>query len=222
MRERSPIRLAATRHGGDATVTVEQEVDRLAVLVDGAVQKIPLRLGRGVRLVHRPRGANRLVETPPALLGLRNAAGHPPKRGRMGHLNAALCHHFDQVPVRQPLRDVPPHAQLDAVGVKHSFAADRVRAIGWVIQCLGQDSPGVYSRPRMHQNPGPASTAARPGIWSTFGDGSPAWFRLSPPRASSRRDSGSPHRDRTASRNIPMRRLLPADSRRCSARACRT
>jgi plasmid stabilization system protein ParE len=36
----------------------------------------------------------------------------------MGHLDAALGHHFDQVPVRQPIRDVPPHAQPDDVGVE--------------------------------------------------------------------------------------------------------
>ena len=87
---------------------------------------MPLGLDRDVRLVHPPRGTNRLGETPPALLELRNAAGYPPKHGRMGHLDAALGHHFDWVPVRQPIRDVPPHAQLDDVGGKHSFAVDRV------------------------------------------------------------------------------------------------
>jgi hypothetical protein len=41
-------------------------------------------------------------------------------------LDAALSHHFDQVPVRQPRRDIRPHAQLDDVGIKHSLALDRV------------------------------------------------------------------------------------------------
>jgi hypothetical protein len=49
--------------GGDATVTAKQEVDRLAVLVDPAVQIMSLGLGRDVRLVHSPRGADHLGET---------------------------------------------------------------------------------------------------------------------------------------------------------------
>jgi hypothetical protein len=42
-----------------------------------------------------------------------------------GDLDSALCHHLDQVPVRQPIRGVPPHAQIDNVGVKGALTAGR-------------------------------------------------------------------------------------------------
>jgi len=38
----------------------------------------------------------------------------------------SLGHHFDQVPVRQSVRDIPAHAQLNDVGVKRAFAVDWV------------------------------------------------------------------------------------------------
>jgi hypothetical protein len=44
----------------------------------------------------------------------------------MGDLDATLCHHLDQVSVRQPIGDVPAHAQLDDVGIEYTFAVHRV------------------------------------------------------------------------------------------------
>ena len=44
----------------------------------------------------------------------------------MCDLDATLCHHLDQVSVRQPIGDVPPHAQLDDVGIEYTFAVHRV------------------------------------------------------------------------------------------------
>jgi hypothetical protein len=63
--------------GGDATVTAKQEVDRRAVLVDGAVQIMPIGLDRDVRLVHPPQRADHLGETPPVSTGVedRSASG---------------------------------------------------------------------------------------------------------------------------------------------------
>src|SRR5450631_2267595 len=52
--------------------------------------------------------------------------GHPSQDRRMGDLDATLCHHLDQVSVRQPIGDVPPHAQLDDVGIEYTFAVHRV------------------------------------------------------------------------------------------------
>jgi hypothetical protein len=44
----------------------------------------------------------------------------------MGDLDATLCHHLHQVSVRQPIGDVPAHAQLDDVGIEYTFAVHRV------------------------------------------------------------------------------------------------
>jgi hypothetical protein len=44
----------------------------------------------------------------------------------MGDLDATLCHHLDQVSVRQPIGDVPTHTQLDDVRVERAFTVHRV------------------------------------------------------------------------------------------------
>src|ERR1022692_4793054 len=107
-------------------VPAQQEVDGLAVLVDGAIKVVPFRFDRDVRLVHSPRCADGLEESVPPLLELRDVPGHPSQDRRMGDLDATLCHHLDQVSVRQPIGDVPPHAQLGDVGIEYTFAVHRV------------------------------------------------------------------------------------------------
>src|SRR5882672_12738331 len=43
---------------GDPTVAAQEEVDRLALLVDGAVQVVPAAMNRNVGLVHTPRSSD--------------------------------------------------------------------------------------------------------------------------------------------------------------------
>ena len=62
--------------------------------------------------------------------------GHPSQDHRMGDLDAALCLHLDQLSVRQLTGDVPPHAQLDAVGIEYTFAVHRVTR-DWLRHCFG-------------------------------------------------------------------------------------
>ena len=101
-------RLAKERlRGRDATVAAEQEINRLALLVDGAVEVVPLRFDRDIRFVHSPRGADGVGEPAPALLELRHVAGYPTGS----------------------------------------------RAIGFVIQHLGQKIRQFTRCPWMHQNP---------------------------------------------------------------------
>src|ERR1019366_2718333 len=45
---------------------------------------------------------------------------------RMRDFDAALGHHLDEIPIRQPIADIPAHAQLNDVGVECPFAVDRV------------------------------------------------------------------------------------------------
>jgi hypothetical protein len=115
---------------GDPPVASEQEIDGLAILVDSTMEIVPLGLDRDVRLVHPPRRANRLGKTVPPLLKLRHVPGHPAKDRRVGDLDAALRHHLDQVPIRQPIGDIPPHAELNNVRVKGSLAVNRVAGGG--------------------------------------------------------------------------------------------
>src|SRR5664279_1828165 len=112
--------------GIDSTVTAQQRIYRLAVLVDGSVKIVPLGVDRDVRLIDPPRRADESREPVPTLLELRDVPRHPSKYRRVRDLHAALGHHLHEIPIRQPIRDVPAHAQLDDVGVEGPLAVNRV------------------------------------------------------------------------------------------------
>src|ERR1700689_3436449 len=110
----------------DTAVAAKQKVDCLAVLVDGAVKIVQSRPDRNVRLIDPPRGADQFGKPAPALFKLRNIPRYPAKHGRVSNLNTTLGHHLHEIPVRHPIGDVPPHAQLDNVGVERPFPVHRV------------------------------------------------------------------------------------------------
>src|SRR5271156_3574193 len=110
----------------DAAVGAKQKIDCLAVLVDGAVQVMPLALDRDVSLIDSPGGPNRFGEPSPPLLVLRYVAGYPSKDCRVGNLDAALGHHLHEVAIGKPIRNVPPYAELDNVGIEGPLAVHRV------------------------------------------------------------------------------------------------
>ena len=120
-------RLAEERlGGGEATIATEQEVDGLAVLVDGAIQIVPLGFDRDVRLIDTPRRADHPREPVPALLKFWDVSRDPPEDRAMRDLDAALRHHLDQIPIRKSIGDVPTHAQLNDVRVEGALAVNRV------------------------------------------------------------------------------------------------
>jgi hypothetical protein len=82
---------------GDATVGSQQEVDRLALLVDGGVQVVPAAMDGDVSLIHTPRSADRSSETVRALRELGHVSDHPSHDGRVRHSDAAIGHQLDEV-----------------------------------------------------------------------------------------------------------------------------
>ena len=121
------MRLTKERFRGiDSTVTAQQKSYRLAVLVDGSVKIVPLGFDRDVRLIDPPRRADESREPVPTLLEPRDVPRHPSKYRRVRDLHAALDHHLHEIPIRQPIRDVPAHAQLDDGGVEGPLAVNRV------------------------------------------------------------------------------------------------
>src|ERR1017187_1062342 len=112
--------------GRNSTVAAEQAIDGLALLVDRAVEVVPLRSDRDVRLIDSPRRASGSRESVPALLELRNVTSDPPKDRRMRDFDAALGHHLHKISIRQPIGDVPAHAKFDDIGVEYAFTAHRV------------------------------------------------------------------------------------------------
>src|SRR5882672_1540282 len=61
---------------GDAAVRSQQEVNGLALLVDGAVQVVPTTTNRDIGLVHTPRSADGSSETVPSLFELGHVSDH--------------------------------------------------------------------------------------------------------------------------------------------------
>src|ERR1700733_10538272 len=91
----------------------------------------PMRRGsttsrRTVGLVDSPGGPNRFGKSAPPLLKFRHVARHPSKDRRIGDPNASLSHHLHQIPIREPIRNVPPYAELDNVGIEGPLAVHRV------------------------------------------------------------------------------------------------
>src|ERR1017187_2807287 len=132
----------------DTAIGAQQEIDGVAMLVHGTIEIVPFGLNRNVGLIHTPGGANRLGEPSPALLQLRDVARNPAEDGGMGNLDPALCHHLHQIAIREPIGDIPSHAQLNDVGVKGALA------VHWVTDYrLGHSAPravnsAVYPMPR--------------------------------------------------------------------------
>src|ERR1022692_3044450 len=101
----------------------------------------------------------------PGLLELRNVTSAPPKDRRMRDFDAALGHHLHKISIRQPISDVPAHAQLDDVGVEYAFTVHRVTR-----DRLRHSAPRANKIrqsircPRMHQNRPDLSTSSRQTI----------------------------------------------------------
>lgn len=104
--------------GGQVTFFAEPELDRIAVAVNGAVQISPLTTYLDIRLIHMPfppDGPFALIETLEKLGGVTD---HPAADGGVVNGDAALCHHFLQIPQAQAISKIPPYAQQDHRSIK--------------------------------------------------------------------------------------------------------
>jgi hypothetical protein len=72
-----------------------------------AIEVLPFVPHSDVRLVHSPGGVHPPGPTIPPLLELWDLPNHPAQDGRVGQLDPALGHHGHQIPIAQPVRDVP-------------------------------------------------------------------------------------------------------------------
>ncbi len=115
---------------GNAAIRTEQEVHRLAVLVDSPVEIIPLALNVDIRFVHTPGGIHRPCEAVPSLLEFRHVTDHPPMNRRVRHDDAPLRLHRHQIPVAQPVSDVPAHALFDDLGIEAAAAVNGISDYG--------------------------------------------------------------------------------------------
>ena len=85
----------------------EQEVDRLAMLVDGAVEVAPLAANLDVGLIDPHRAAVWPTELPHPLLDQGRVGQHPPVQGGMIHLQAAFQEQLLDVAIAERVAQVP-------------------------------------------------------------------------------------------------------------------
>jgi hypothetical protein len=104
-------------------------------LLRGPVSHHPKRQpqGSGGRIVQKPAIASDLSPAA-SLFEFWNVPGIEERGRRL----RALCHHLRQVPIRQPIGDLPTHAHLGDVGIEHSLAIHPV---------TGNPTPPIYRTP---------------------------------------------------------------------------
>ena len=76
----------------------ESEVDRLSSLVHRSIEVGPMAAHLDIGLINSPRAASGPSEAVPTFDELRGIAPDSAQDGRMGQMESALGHHFDQIP----------------------------------------------------------------------------------------------------------------------------
>ena len=69
----------------------EEEINRLAVFIDSAIEIAPLALDLNVGLVHPPADPHRSLATVQGFFEERAVFDHPPVNGRVIHVDPTLC-----------------------------------------------------------------------------------------------------------------------------------
>ncbi len=98
------------KEGSSGEIGAEKGINGLVVLIDSPIELVSATSNRNRCLVHTPRRVHTPGIARPALLELRDIPLHPAQTRRVGDDHAPLRHHLDQIPVAQPIREVPTHA----------------------------------------------------------------------------------------------------------------
>jgi hypothetical protein len=97
----------------DVAALRHEDIDDLAVLVDGAVDVAPDARDLHVGLVYEPARSDGVAAWSRRFDRHRGEALHPPKQGDVINVDAALCQELLQIAVRQPEAQIPAHRQHD-------------------------------------------------------------------------------------------------------------
>jgi hypothetical protein len=120
--EEAPRRPQVTPHG-------QQDVDDLAMLIDGPVEIAPLTCDLQVGLVGEPPVFWDVAARSGSLDELRGEALHPPLNADMINGYAALGQQLLDIPVRQAIAQVPPDRDRDHIRREPEASEDRGRAM---------------------------------------------------------------------------------------------
>src|ERR1700731_3480946 len=96
----------------------EPEVDRLSSLVHRSIQVGPVAAYLDIGLIDPPRAASGPTKAVPTLDELWGISPDPAQNGRMGQMESALGHHFDQIPEAELVAQVPAYAQDDHLTIE--------------------------------------------------------------------------------------------------------
>jgi hypothetical protein len=111
----SQHRLEELRRRWDVAPFRHQNVDDLAMLVDGSLHVAPDACHLDVGLIDEPAVADAVSAWPRGVDDERGEALHPPVNGDVIDLHAALGEQFFDIAVRQAVPQVPAHRQQDHV-----------------------------------------------------------------------------------------------------------
>jgi hypothetical protein len=103
---------------GYVACPAEPEVDRLSSLVHRSIEVGPVAAYLDIGLIDSPRAASGPTEAVPPLDELWGISPDPAQDGRMGQIQSALGHHFDQIPEAELVAQVPAYAQDDHLTIE--------------------------------------------------------------------------------------------------------
>jgi hypothetical protein len=140
--EKTPGRLFITLHS-------EQEIDSLALLVDGAIEIFPLAFDFDIGLIKPPAIPGPLFAFAKGLLDSRRIMNDPALNGTVINGLASLLHQFLKISVAERIGHVPAHAlQNDILLVMAAFKADHLSSDNWRYGQLSIDRPAEPRQPR--------------------------------------------------------------------------
>src|ERR1700730_8899861 len=103
---------------GYSASPAEPEVERLSSLVPRSLEVGPVAPHLDIGLIDSPRAASGPTKAVPTLDELWGISPDPSQDGRMGQIESALRHHFDQIPEAELVVQVPAYAQDDHLTIE--------------------------------------------------------------------------------------------------------
>jgi hypothetical protein len=93
----------------------QQKVNRLSMLIHGAIQVVPLPFHANIRLVHAPTHPHGALAAVKGVFQLRAVFDHPALDGGVVDWHPALLHQFFDLAIAQRVRDIPPYTHENDV-----------------------------------------------------------------------------------------------------------
>ena len=117
---------------GDAAIRAQPKVHCLAVSIDCPVEVVPSAPNADVGLINPPGRIYASYPPVPSLLELQHVVDNPAQNRFVRDDDSALGHHRE-IPIAQPVSDVPANALLDDLGIEPAPPMNWQREEGLVL-----------------------------------------------------------------------------------------